>query len=121
MKPLLLVAIAAALTLSLLSPDAFAAKGGGKGTKVPKAKPTPVPEKVNASGPKISKVSGDSITIESSKTSATYKMSNETQISIDGKRVRPTDLRPGMRAEVLVSNIHPNVLISIQASAVPKS
>ena len=122
MKPLLLIAIAATLTLSFLSPDAFAAKGGSKGTgKIPKAKPTPVPEKVNASGPKISKVSGDSITIDSSKTSVTYKMSNETQISIDGKRVRSTDLRPGMRAEVLVSNIHPNLLISIQASAVPKS
>ena len=117
MKPILLIAIAAAFTLSLLSPDAFAAKGGSKGnSKLPKAHPTPVPEKVNASGPKISKVAGDSITIESSKTSMTYKMSNDTQISIDGSRMRPTDLRPGMHAEVLVSNLHPNLLISIQAT-----
>lgn len=116
MKPLLFVAIVAVLTFSVLSPDRASAKG-----KTPKHKPTPVPEKVNASGASIKTVSGDSITIEYSKTSTAYKMSQETQISIDGKRARSNDLKPGMHAEVNASSINPNLLLSISAHAVPKN
>ena len=116
MKPLLFLAIVVTLAVSVFSPDSASAKG-----KTPKAKPTPVPEKVNASGAKITTVAGDSITIEYSKTSTTYKMSNETSITIDDKRARSTDLKPGMHAEVTASSINPNLLLSISAHAVPKS
>lgn len=116
MKPSLFVAIVAILTFLVLSPDVTFAKG-----RMPKHKPTPVPEKVNASGAKIESVAGNTIKIEYSKTSTTYKMTQETQISIDGKRARSTDLKPGMHAEVTASSINPNLLLSISAHAVPKS
>ena len=115
MKPALLVIILAILTISVLSPDSFAASKGKK----PKA--TPTPEKVNASGSKITTVSGDSITIEYSKTSTTYKMSNETLIEVDGKRARSSELKPGMKVEVDSSKINPTLLLSIKASTPPKS
>ena len=109
-KFLPLTTVVATLALLLFSPDAASAKGFK-----PRHKPTPVPEKVNASGSTISKIGGDSITIEYSKTSTTYKMSNETQITIDGQRARSTDLKPGMHAEVGVSKITPTLLLSIAA------
>ena len=118
MKSLPFTAVAAALALLLMSPDAASAKGG-KSMK-PNHKPTPVPEKVNASGSKITKVGGDSVTIEYSKTSTTYRMSNETQISIDGNRARSTDLRPGMHAEIGASTLNPGLLLSIKASSATK-
>jgi hypothetical protein len=120
MKPFLFAAIVAFLTLSVLRPDPAEAAKTGKG-KLPKAKPTPVPEKVNASGSKIAKVGGDSITIEYSKTSTTYKMSAETLITIDGNKARSTDLRPGMHAEISPSAINPGLLLSIKATSVPKT
>ena len=116
MKPFLFVAIVAVLTFSVLSPELASAKG-----KLPKHKPTPVPEKVNASGSVIKKVSGDSITIDYSKTSTTYKMSAETSITIDDKRARSTELKPGMHAEITASSINPTLLLSVKAHAVPKS
>lgn len=112
MKSLPFTTVLATLALLLFSPDAASAKGFK-----PNHKPTPVPEKVNASGSKITSVSGDSITIDYSKTSTTYKMSNETQITIDGNRARPTDLKPGMHAEVDASKITPTLLLSITAHA----
>lgn len=116
MKPFLFVAIVAILTFSILAPESASAKG-----KAPKHKPTPVPEKINASGASIKTVSGDSITIDYSKTSTTYKMSSETNISIDDRRARSSELRPGMHAEITASSINPNLLLSIRAHAVPKS
>ena len=116
MKPFLFVAIVAILTFSVLSPESASAKG-----KLPKAKPTPVPEKVNASGAVIKTVSGDSITIEYSKTSTTYKMSGETSITVDDRRARSTELKPGMHAEIDASSINPALLLSIKAHAIPKS
>ena len=116
MKPFLFVAIVAILTFSILSPELASAKG-----KTPKAKPTPVPEKVNASGAKIKTVSGDSVTVEYSKTSTTYKMTGETRISIDDRRARATDLKPGMHAEVTASSINPTLLLSISAHSIPKT
>ena len=115
MKPSLPPLLAAILALSLISPDTASAKG-----LKPSKKPRPEPEKVNASGSQITMVSGDSITIEYSKTSTTYKMSNETQISIDGARARSTALKPGMHAEVDTSKINPNLLLSIKASSIAK-
>ncbi len=116
MKSLPFTAIVATLAIALISPDAASAKG-----LKPSKKPKPTPEKVNASGTTITKVSGDSITFEYSKTSTTYKMTNETQISIDGNRARSTDLRPGMHAEVDASKINPSLILSIKASSVPKT
>ena len=116
MKPFLFAAIVAVLIFSILSPDRAEAKG-----KTPKHKPTPVPEKVNASGAIIKTVSGDSITIDYSKTSTTYKMSGETSITIDDRRARSADLKPGMHAEITASSINPTLLLSIKAHAVPKS
>jgi len=115
MKAFLLIAAAAIFALALHPTDAAA-----KGVKLPKAKPTPVPEKVNASGAKITKAGGDSVTIEYSKTTTTYKVNNETQITVDGKHGGSGDLKPGMHAEISVSSIHPNLLLSIQATT-PKS
>ncbi len=117
MNPLPFTAIAVVFAFALISPITASAKG----VRLTKPKPTPVPEKVNASGAKIAKLSGDSITIEYSKTSTTYKMSNETLISIDGNRARSTELRPGMHAEVDASKINTGLLLSIKASAIPKS
>lgn len=114
MKTFLLIAVAAIFALSL-HPLEAAGKGGSKGTQH-KAKPTPVPEKINASAAKITKVGGDSITIEYSKTSTSYKMSSETQVSIDGKRAGSADLRAGMHVEIGASSLHPSLLLSIQAT-----
>ena len=116
MKSFLLIAIAAIFTLSLLPLEA-ATKG--KGT-MHKPKPTPVPEKINASGAKITKVGGNSITIEYSKTSTTYTMSGETQITVDGKHAGTGDLRPGMLVEIGKSDLKPGMLFSIQATTPPK-
>ena len=116
MKRFLLSAIAAILTLSLLSPGTASAKG----IKLPKPKPTPVPEKVNASGAKIAKVGGNSITIEYSKKSTDYKLTNETRITIDGKHAGSGDLRPGMHVEVDASALNPTVLLSLSATSVQK-
>jgi hypothetical protein len=121
MKPFLLLVILTVLTMSVFHPDPASAAKGNKPGKGAKAKPTPVPEKVNASGSKIAKVGGDSITVEYSKTSTTYKMSAETQITLDGNKARSTDLRAGMHAEVSPSAITPNLLLSIRALSVPKS
>lgn len=117
MKTFLLIATASIFTLSLIPMDA----SGAKGAKGPmhKPKPTPVPEKINASGAKITKVGGDSITIEYSKTSTTYKMTNETQININGKRGGSADLKPGMLVEIGKSDLKPGVLLSIQATTPP--
>lgn len=113
MKSFLFVTFVAVLTFSILSPE-VSAKG-----KKPKHKPTPVPEKINASGSIIQSVSGDSITIDYSKKSTTYKMSGETSISIDDRRARSSELKPGMHAEITASSINPGLLLSIRAHAVP--
>ena len=118
MKTFLLTAITAIFALSLHPLEA--ATKGSKGMQH-KPKPTPVPEKINASASKITKVGGDSITIEYSKTDTTYKMSSETQISVDGKRARSADLKPGMHVEIGTSSLHPNLLLSIQATSAPKN
>ncbi len=118
MKTFLLITTAAIFTLLLIPMDASGAKGG-KGMQH-KLKPTPVPEKINASGAKITKVGGDSITIDYSKTSTTYRMSNETQININGKRGTSADLKPGMLVEIGKSDLKPGMLLSIEATTPPK-
>jgi hypothetical protein len=112
----ILFTAAATFALAMLSPEAGAA-GKGKGNKHPKAKPTPVPEKVNASGPKIASVSGDTVAIEFPKGNETYKISGETIITLNGNRARSTDLKPGMPAEIGVSSIRPGLLLSISATS----
>jgi hypothetical protein len=116
MKPLLLSAIVSTLALSLLAPDTASAKG----VRIPKPKPTPVPEKVNASGAKIAKVGGNSITIEESKKSTDYKLTNETHITLDGKPAGAADLRPGMHVEVGASTLNPTMLLTLSATSVSK-
>lgn len=117
MKPCIVAAIVITFVFSLLTPDPAAAKS----TKGQKAKPTPVPAKVDASGAKIESVSGDTIKIKYSKTSTTYKVSGETLITVDERRVRSTELKPGMHAEVTASTLRPNLLLTISARSIPKS
>lgn len=118
MKPFLLLTIVASLAFSLFLPHADAAKGG-KGGKMKKLHPTPVPEKTKAYS-EIKSVSGDTITVEHSKTATTYKMSNETQIQVDGQRARATDLKPGMHVEVTPGSINPTILRSVAATTPTK-
>lgn len=115
MKPFRLLAIIATLAFSVLSPNHASAKG-----KLPKAKPTPVPEKSKAFA-SIKSVSGDTITVEHSKTTTKYKMSGETQIQIDGNRATAANLKPGMHVEVTPSSINPTVLRSVAATTPPKN
>ena len=114
MKISLLTAVAGIAILALHLPEA-----AGKGP-MHKPKPTPTPEKINASGAKITKVGGDSIMIEYSKTSTSYKMTGETQITIDGKRAGSADLRAGMHVETGASTLNPSLLLSIRATTDPK-
>jgi hypothetical protein len=117
MKTLPFTAIFAALAIFTVSAEA----AGGKGMKLkPSKKPTPVPEKVKSFA-EIKSVSGDSITIEHSKTTTTYKMSNETQIQIDGTNARSTSLKPGMHVAVTASSINPGFLLSVTATTAPKN
>lgn len=116
MKTFRLLAILATLAFSVLPQDAAAAKGG----KGKKAKPTPVPEKSKAFA-EIKSVSGDTITIEHSKTTTKYKMSGETQIQIDGNRASAANLKPGMHVEVTPSSINPSVLRSVAATTPSKN
>lgn len=116
MKPSLLLTIAVAFALSALSPHSAFAKGG----KMKKPHPTPVPEKSKAFS-EIKSVSDNRITIEHSKTTTTYLMSNETQIRVDGKSVRSASLKPGMHVEVTPSSINPTLLLSVAATTPPKS
>ncbi len=118
MKRFFLSAIAAVFALSLLLPGTVSAKGSKGMTHKPK--PTPVPEKINAKGATIAKVGGNAITIEYSKTSTDYKMTNETRITIDGKPAGSADLRPGMRVEVGASTLNPTTLLTLAATSVPK-
>ena len=120
MKTFIFIAITAILTLSL-HPLEAAAKKGGQPQHKPQHKPTPVPKKIEAStASKITKVGGDSITIECADKSTTYKMSKETQISVDGRHAAAGDLKAGMHAEIDASSLHPDLLLSIQATTAAK-
>jgi hypothetical protein len=83
---------------------------------LPRAKKTPVPEKINASTPKIESVSDSSITVTSSKTTQTYKIDSHTLISVNGKKGTAGDLKTGMHVEVDSSSINPNLALSIKAA-----
>lgn len=82
-----------------------------------KAKKTPPPIKVHASGAKISAVSTDSISVETGKSSQTYKISGSTHIHLDGRKVSANDLRKGMRADVTSSQLDPDSAMSIEATS----
>jgi hypothetical protein len=114
MKISVLPIIAITLVASSFAPDAAVARG------LPRAKPTPVPEKSKAYA-EIKSVSGEAVTIEHSKTTTTYKMNRDTAVTIDDQRARGTDLKPGMHAEVTPSSINPDLLLSISAHSVPKT
>ena len=72
--------------------------------------------KVNASGAKITLVSGTSISVEMGKSTHTYKISGQTQIHLDGRKTSANDLRKGMRADVTASQLDPDTAIIIEAS-----
>jgi hypothetical protein len=118
MKRFLLLALVASLAVTVISPDTASAKTGAGKSK--KAKPTPEPEKSKAFS-EIKSVSGDSITVTHSKTTTTYKMSNETQIRVDGQSVRSTSLKAGMHVEVTASGINPTLLLSVAATTPSKN
>jgi hypothetical protein len=119
MKRFLLLAIVASLAVTVISPYTASAKTSSTG-KLKKGKPTPEPEKSKAFS-EIKSVSGDSITVTHSKTTTTYKMSNETQIRVDGQSARSSSLKPGMHVEVTPSGINPTLLLSVAATTPPKS
>jgi hypothetical protein len=100
MKTSLLFAVAVMLALLLLPPVPVAS------ARV----------HVNASGGKITAVSGTSITVQASKKKQTYKISTATVIHLDGSKVQPSELKKGMHAEVTVSQLDPNAASMIEAS-----
>jgi hypothetical protein len=120
MKPFLLLAIVASLAVTGISPFTASATAANSSKRLKKAKPTPEPEKSKAFS-EIKSVSGDSITVTHSKTTTTYKMSNETQIRVDGQSVRSTSLKPGMHVEVTPSGINPTLLLSVSATTPSKN
>jgi hypothetical protein len=110
MKTRLFLPIAAVLAILIIQPDsAF-------GRRMAKPRPTPARPKVNASGTTIVSASAASVTIQYSKEKQTYRISGETMIEVDGRRVRSLDLKPGMHAELGISKIEPDLLLSISAS-----
>jgi hypothetical protein len=111
MKPTLFATAILCLAFALLSPGAAYAKG-----KMQKPKPTPVPEKVNASGGKIAAVAGDTISVQYSKTTQNFKMTNETNITLEGTKVGSNALKKGMSVEVEASKLNPGLALSISAS-----
>jgi len=119
MKPFLLLAIVASLAVTGIAPFTASATAANS-KRLKKAKPTPEPEKSKAFS-EIKSVSGDSITVTHSKTNTTYKMSNETQIRVDGKSVRAAGLKPGMHVEVTASGINPTLLLSVAATTPSKN
>ena len=113
MKSSLRLIFTLSIALPLLAASSVLAKGKG----MQKPKPTPVPEKVNASGGKIITVAGDTIAVQYSKTTQTFKMSRETNITLNGQRVGAQALKSGMHVEVDASKIDPGLALSVQASA----
>jgi hypothetical protein len=80
-----------------------------KGKKAPK-KPA---VKIHASGPTITAVSGDSISLDKQ----TYKITATTQITVDGRRASAGALKTGMQASVTPSGIDRSSALSITASS----
>ena len=72
--------------------------------------------KVHASGGKITAVSANSISVQVSKTTDTYKISAATLIHLDGRKAGAGDLKKGMHAEVTASQLDPGAASAIEAS-----
>jgi hypothetical protein len=90
-KPLLLGAIASALLLVMPHP-AFA--GGSKKTK---ATAPPAPAE-----PVIANVTQDAVTVSDEKGSRTYVVTQFTEITLNGQRATLAELKPGMKAKVVL-------------------
>ena len=114
MKILGIPALVITLALLLLAQNPATAKGSSKGKHL---KPTPVPEKINAKDARIERVSNDSITVKSSKTTETYKINGRTQIQVNGARATTNDLRAGMQVEVDASKIDIGSAMFIKAQS----
>ena len=75
----------------------------------PQAKRVPI--KIDAGGPTISAVSGNSISVGK----RTYTITAKTQILVDGRKAEAGALKTGMRAAVTPSGIDPAAAMSITA------
>jgi hypothetical protein len=73
--------------------------------------------KVNATGSKITSISATSISVQTVKTTQTYKISASTAIRMDGRKVAASELQRGMRANVTASQFEPGAAASIEASS----
>jgi hypothetical protein len=103
MKTRLLPVLAVTLALSFLAP-------------APQASARVAYVKVHAKGGRITAVSGTSISVQSSKTVQTYRISTATVIHLDGARVDSAELKKGMHAEVTASQLDTNAASMIEAS-----
>lgn len=79
------------------------------------AKKTPIPPKHTV----IATISSDSITIDTGRTTKTYKIDKFTRLSFGGKTVTAGDLKPGMRVSVTQGS-DKEVASVITASPAPK-
>jgi outer membrane receptor protein involved in Fe transport len=104
MKHSFLTAFTVALGLFFLSP-------------APQASARVRSVKVNASGAKITAVSATSISVQTAKTTQTYKISAATLIHMDGRKASASELQKGMRANVTASQLDPGAAASIEASS----
>ena len=86
----------------------------GKGGKTPPAQPTPAPQHTV-----IGNISADSITVDTGKSTRTYKIDRFTQCYLEGTQVPVTALKAGMRVSVS-SDSDALTANAINASGAPK-
>ena len=68
------------------------------------------------SGEKITAVSGSSITVKAGSAPQIFKISGNTVIHLDGRKVTAKDLHKGMHAQVTPSQLDPTTASAIEAS-----
>ena len=105
MKPLIVSLFIGAIGLAF-SLSALAAN--------PTPKPTPVVRHTV-----ISSISADSVTVDTGKSTQTYKIDKHTQLMFDGKKVPLSDLKAGMRVMV-TPDFDGKTASAINAGAPPK-
>ena len=89
----------------------------GKG--LPKAKPTPVPEKSSAHSV-IVNVSNNGISVKAGHDTKEFKIDGHTTVTLDGNRVAIGALKAGMYADVTPGNLDPKAAMSIAATTPKK-
>lgn len=77
-------------------------------------KPTPVPHYHTV----IAEISAESITVQGPKQTKTYKITKDTQITYNGKKVTAADLQAGMKVSVTAA-MDPGTAVVITANKAP--